>query len=56
MSKPKRATLKQLPTASEITYRFSEIEAIYEDTPDRSGRLSPFSEHIGKTIVIIVLK
>lgn len=56
MSKPKRATLKQLPTGSEITYKFSEIETIYEDTPDRSGRLSPFSEHAGKKFVIIVLR
>ena len=56
MSKPKRATLKELPQGTQISFLFEEVDTIYEDTPDSRGRLSAFPEHRGQKAVIVFLK
>jgi len=56
MAKPKRATLKELPQGAQLSFLFSEVDTIYEDTPDSRGRLSAFPEHKGQKAVIVFLK
>ena len=56
MVKPKRATLKELPSGTQLSFLFKEVDTIYEDTPDGRGRLSAFPEHRGQKAVIVFLK
>lgn len=56
MAKPKRASLKELPKGTQLSFLFSEVSAIYEDEPDDRGRLSTLKEHAGQTVVMVVLK
>lgn len=38
MAKPKRATLKELPKGTQLSFLYNEVSAIYEDTLDNRGR------------------
>ncbi len=57
MAKPKRATLKELPKGTQLSFLFSEVSTIYEDILDSRGRAGAVgNEHAGKTVVMVVLK
>jgi len=57
MSKPKRATLKELPPGTRLSFLSSEVSAIYQDVLDFRGRAGAVgAENSGKTVVLVVLK
>lgn len=57
MAKPKRASLKELPTGTQLSFLSSEVSAIYEDVLDSRGRAGAVgAENSEKKVVLVVLK
>lgn len=56
MAKPRRATEKQIPADSILSYSADKIEVVYEDVLDADGRFSRLGEHAGKRAALIILK
>lgn len=56
MAKPRRATEKQIPIGSEITYKAENIETTFEDILDANGRFSRLGEYANRKAVLIILK